>query len=68
MGTPTLTVDYPGSKVVAFDLIEFWFGGARPLSQGAADLAAQVTVIVVGFDAQNRWKAVADPTFTPTVK
>ena len=65
-GTPSLTVDYTGSNVVFFDLFSFWFGCTRPAAQNNVNLATQCTVLVAGFDAQNKEKAVAMFTFTPT--
>ena len=64
-GTPTLTVDYPGSKVVAFDIQNFYFGCTLPLAQNNVNLATQCSILVAGFDENNREKAVATFTFTP---
>ncbi|KAL8809281.1 MAG: hypothetical protein Q9200_003552 [Gallowayella weberi] len=64
-GTPTLTVDYPGTVSLAFDLISFYFGCVIPGGQSAAQAATQCTVLVAGFDANNKEVAKATFTFTP---
>ena len=64
-GTPSFTVEYAGSKVVAFDLISFWFGCNLPLAQSTANTATQCSILVSGFDAYNKEKVVATFTFTP---
>lgn len=64
-GTPTLTVDYPGSKSLYFDFLSFYFGCVTPTGQGAAQLAVGCSVLVAAFDAANKEKASAIFTFTP---
>ncbi|KAL8806676.1 MAG: hypothetical protein Q9182_001204 [Xanthomendoza sp. 2 TL-2023] len=64
-GTPTLTVDYPGTVSLAFDLISFYFGAVIPGGQTAAQTATQCSILVAGFDANNKEVATATFTFTP---
>ncbi|KAI4282839.1 MAG: hypothetical protein L6R38_002640 [Xanthoria sp. 2 TBL-2021] len=66
-GTPTLTVDYLGSKPLYFNFERFYFGCVTPTQQGAAQIAVQCSVLVAGFNAANKQVAVATYTFTPPV-
>ncbi|KAL8798244.1 MAG: hypothetical protein Q9182_006834 [Xanthomendoza sp. 2 TL-2023] len=63
-GTPTITVDCPGSKSVAFDLKSFYFDCSTPTAPGAFQVAEQCSILVAGFNAAN--KEVASATFTFT--
>ncbi|KAI4203206.1 MAG: hypothetical protein LQ350_002082 [Teloschistes chrysophthalmus] len=67
MGSPTLTVDFPGSTSLFFDLLSFYFGCVLPTGQGEVQAAQQCSILFAGFDAFNKQKAVATFTFTPTV-
>ncbi|KAL8682409.1 MAG: hypothetical protein Q9186_001530 [Xanthomendoza sp. 1 TL-2023] len=64
-GTPTLTVDYPGTKSLAFDFRGFYFGCVVPGGQTAGQLARQCSILVAGFNADNKEVAKATFTFTP---
>ncbi|KAL8635080.1 MAG: hypothetical protein Q9228_007393, partial [Teloschistes exilis] len=64
-GTPTFTVDFPGSTSLFFDLFSFYFGCVLPTAQGVVQAAQQCSILVAGFDAFNKERAVATFTFTP---
>ncbi|KAL9577646.1 MAG: hypothetical protein Q9212_006232 [Teloschistes hypoglaucus] len=64
-GTPTITVDYSGSKAIFFNFYSFWFGCVAPLAQSMGGAAVQCSISVAGFDANNKERAVASYTFTP---
>ncbi|KAL8685632.1 MAG: hypothetical protein Q9218_007641 [Villophora microphyllina] len=64
-GTPTLTVDYAGSKTLFFDFFSFYFGCVIPAAQGVAQEAEQCSILVAGFDSNNKEIAVATFTFEP---
>ncbi|KAI4086943.1 MAG: hypothetical protein L6R37_008372 [Teloschistes peruensis] len=64
-GTPTFTVDFPGSTSLFFDLFSFYFGCVLPTAQGVVQAAQQCSIIVAGFDTFNKERAVATFTFTP---
>ena len=63
-GTPSIAVDL-SSKVVSYDLFSFWFGCVLPLAQSSVNTATQCTILVAGFDVNNKEKAAATFTFTP---
>ncbi|KAL8695840.1 MAG: hypothetical protein Q9224_003122, partial [Gallowayella concinna] len=66
-GTPTITVDYPGSKSVAMDFKSFYFGCSTPTGQGAFQAARQCSILVGGFNADNQEVESATFTFTAVV-
>ncbi|KAI4162430.1 MAG: hypothetical protein LQ342_003996 [Letrouitia transgressa] len=67
-GTPYVSVEYPNSKTVAFDLKSFYFGCSAPTGSGALQLAEQCSILVAGFNAANKEVAVATYTFTPELE
>lgn len=48
-GTPTLSVQYPGSTVASFDLKSFWFGFAENGANAITDPPVQGTLTLTGY-------------------
>ncbi|KAI4198763.1 MAG: hypothetical protein LQ346_002691, partial [Caloplaca aetnensis] len=64
-GTPTLTVDYPGSEATSFTFFSFYFGCVAPTVESAVGAAVQCSVLAAAFNSTNKEIAVASYTFTP---